>query len=255
VKLLSLLLLLSSCAGFKTGGSPQEGKTTYGYQDTSGTFRLLRETKTIKQKIVSRSQLLSASGDSTKVLEKSVTVSQLGSVKSKSGRVLVIRPMASEFTVWLEGKRYFTRMKLNPKRKSMAITMQSPEDKWNGSREVPFPKGQHFCFYSQIPECLYHSLLLDRAENAENQTIPFFVIWDSFPYTQEQFSGVGQGLFAPASLKFEGEKKKLLQYIIEVDNQILIYNFSKSKDLKKISWIAQGILIAPPGELPSGDAE
>ena len=252
---LLFLLLFTSCAGLSTGGSPKEGKTSYGYQDTSGTFRLVRETKTIKQKIISRSQLLSATGDSNKVLEKSVTVSQIGSVKSKSGRSMVIRPIASEFTVWPEGKRYFTRMKLNPKRKSMAITMQSPEDKWNGSREVPFPKGQHFCFYSQIPECLFHSRLLDRAEVKENQTIPFYVIWDSFPYSQEQFSGVGQGLFAPASLKFEGEKKKLLQYIIEVDNQILIYNFSKSKDLKKISWIAQGILIAPPGEIVTGDAE
>jgi hypothetical protein len=74
------------------------------------------------------------------------------------------------------------------------------------------------------------------------------IVWDNYPYVQEQFNGVGQTPFSSAILKFEGSEKKYLKYIVEVDGQTVVYHFSPSFDLIRILWIAQGLTVVPPGE-------
>ncbi len=59
---------------------------------------------------------------------------------------------------------------------------------------------------------------------------------------------VGKNLFAPASVKFDGENNGLFRYIVEVEGQEVLYEFTKSYDLVKVVWISQGITIAPPGQ-------
>lgn len=247
MKVLFLFFFLVSCAQQGIKGSPREGKTGYSFTDIGGTFRLSRESKMIKQKLVNRNQLLEL-GSGNKVLEKSIMVSRLGSISHNKGRLVTLRPEASEFTVWLEGKRYSSTMKINSKTRSMRVSLESPESKWQGSHEVPFPKGRFFCFYNQIPECLYRNSLLQNAYNTKNKKIEFFVVWDNYPFIQEQLTSVGKNLFAPATLKFDGEIKNNFRYIVEVEGQIILYHFSKSLDLVKMAWIAQGITIASPGE-------
>lgn len=252
MKILLLLILSISCTHLAPGGSPKEGKTTYSYTDESGTFQNVREFKTIKQNLVTRNQLLSTAGSGKRLLEKSVIVSQIGSIKADKKRLKILRPLASEFTVWLEGKKYFSSMRLNPKNKSMQLKVTTPEKGVQAS-EVNFPKGKYFCFFNQIPECLYHNYLLQRAHQEQTRRFDFYLIWDAYPILQEQLSGVGKKLFVPATLKFDGEIKKTFRYIVEVEGQLIVYQFSRSYDLKKISWIAQGISIVPPGEEVVGE--
>lgn len=237
-----LLLLLVSCSTLR--GQPKFGKSQYNFQDVSGSYRLIRETKMIKQKLVSRTQLIS----SNKIVEKSITVSQIGSVKAKSGRVLTLRPLASEFTVWLEGKKYTSKMNLHPETRSMKVTLDSPESQWNGTKNYPFPKGKRFCFFSQVPDCLHHSRVLELALSAPEQKHDFYVLWDAFPYIKETYTGISDNLFAPASLKFDGKIKNLNRFVLEIDGQIILYYFSNSNDFVKMTWIAQGITVVPPGE-------
>lgn len=246
MKYLAFLFVVTGCSTFR--GEPKQGKTDYSYTDVGGTFKLIRESKTIQQKIVTRHQLLSSTGSSAKVLEKTILVSQVGSVKARKSRLLTVRPLASEFTVWLEGKKYTSRMKLNTKNKSMTVTLDSPEVKWQETSEVKFPKGQYFCFYNQIPECLYHNSLLVQASENRNNKYDFFMVWDGYPYIQDQLTRVGQRLFAPASIKFDGEIQGQFRYSVEVEGQLILYHFTRSFDLVKVAWIAQGITIVPPGE-------
>lgn len=247
MKIFALLFLLTGCSSVFTG-SPTEGKKSFAYVDESGTYKLNREFKVIKQKIVSRSQILDTKGSGSRILEKSILVSDIGSIKTPKGRLLTVRPSASDFEVWLEGKKYSSKMRLNSKTKSMRLTLDSPESKWQGSSEIPFPKGKYFCFYNQIPECLYHNHLLTNSREVQNHRFDFFVIWDSFPYVQDQLTQVGKNLFAPATVKFDGEIHGHFRYIIEIEGQMLLYQLTKSFDLVKIAWIAQGITVAPPGQ-------
>lgn len=245
IPLLSFLLLLTACSILGTKGAPQEGKRTFNYVDVSGKYIYTRESKLLKNRMITRTQISTASGN---LLEKSIMVSQLGTIKEARGRALSIRPFGSEFTVWLEGKKYESRMKLDPKSKSMLVDLNSPEDKWKGRTSTPFPRGKQFCFFSQIPDCLYHNNLLFRAQQGKGEGMGFYVVWDSFPYVQEQLSNIGTRLFSSAVVKYEGTAKNILRYQVEVDGQTLLYQFSKSYDLVRMFWVAQGISIMPPGE-------
>ena len=246
MKILFFLILLTSCSSFN--GKPREGKSSYSYADASGGYRLVRESKQIEKKVITRNQLIDSKSGQAKVLEKSILVSQVGSIKSKSGRLLTVRPLASEFVVWLEGKKYSSKMQLNPANKTMKVTLNSPESRWQGSKEIAFPKGKYFCFFNQIPECLYHNYLLPLANKNGTQKFNFSIIWDSYPYLQDQYNYVGKNLFAAATVKYDGEFKKQFRYIVEVEGQMILYTFTKSYDLARIAWIAQGITIVPPGE-------
>ncbi len=248
MKIFFFLFFLSSCSSAILKGLPREGKTTYAYSDESGSFRFVRESKKIDKKLVTRTQLIDTKGSQAKALEKSIIVSQIGSIKSKNKRLITVRPLASEFTVWLEGKKYLSKMKINSASKSMTVTLDSPEPKWQGTTEIKFPRGKYFCFFSQIPECLYHNYLLVLATENQTQQFDFYVVWDSYPYVQDQLTKVGKNLFASASIKFDGEIKGQYRYNVEVEGQMIFYQFTKSFDLVKVAWVSQGITIAPPGE-------
>ncbi len=237
-----------SCSSRLFKEKPREGRSAYAYIDESGAFGLIREAKTVNKKIVSRIQILDRKGSGNRLLEKSVMESQMGSIRNNRTRLLTVRPLASEYTVWLEGKKYVSRMKLNAAKKSMTVTLESPESRWGGASDIPFPKGKYFCFYNQIPECLYHNYLLSNAQENENQEFNFYVVWDSYPYVQEMYTNVGANIFAPATLKFDGEINGVFRYIVEIEGQSLFYQFSKSFDLIKMAWVTQGITVAPPGQ-------
>lgn len=246
-----LLILISVACSRITDSGPREGKTFYSFTDVSGKYALNRETRFIKKRLVTRSQLIDL--NTKKVLEKSVTVSQVGTIQEGKSRVRTVRPMASEFEVWLEGKKHTAMMQLEPKKKSMAVRVDGPDTKIKGSSEISFPKAKYFCFYSQIPECLYHNQFLQRTYKNNDIALEFYVVWDSYPFIQEQLTGIGKGLFSVANLKFEGEVKKVLQFVVELEGQVIFYHFSKSYDLVKIAWVAQGITVVPPGEETSNE--
>lgn len=249
------LVLLFSCSRLQRSGNATQGKFLYSYSDVGGNFRYQRDIRFIKKKLVTRTQIMIPSAGSDKVVEKSVTVSQVGSVKDGKGRALVVRPLASEFTVWLEGKKYTSKMQLDTIRKSMRVTLESPEEKYKGKSEIPFPKGKYFCFFTQIPECLYHNQILSKAYENQRQTYDFYIVWDNYPYVQEQLNNVGKNLFSHASLKYDGEPKGRIRYIIETEEQVLLYQFTKDFELTGYSWISQGINMVRPGEEVKNEIE
>ncbi len=251
MKILLLILILLSCSSPMS--RPTMGKKIFNYQDVSGSYRMIRETKIIKKKLVSRTQLFASTGGAEKLVEKSIVVSQLGTIKSRRGRTLVVRPLASEFSVWLEGKLYFSKTTLVPAAKSMRILMKSPESKWNGTQDIKFPKGAYFCYYAQAPECLAQNQLLERAFSDKDKNFGFYMVWDSFPYTGEQFANVSGSFFAPATIKYDGLVKGMHRFEIEAEGQMLLYYFSKSFEFVKMSWIAQGLTMSPLGD--SSDEE
>lgn len=240
-----IFILLFSCASREL--KVHEGKHTYSLTDVSGSFRLERDVKFQKKRLITRSRILNPSGGNTKVLEKSVALSQLGSVKSKRGSVLVLRPLASEFVTWLEGKRYDSRMKVDLKTRTMIVSSSDKKE-----QVIPFPKGRQFCFFSQIPDCLNLSGVLRRATDEKKQSIGFMVIWDSYPFTQDLYIGAGKKLFSSANFKYDGRIKNRIRYILEVDGQVILYHFSPDLRFAKMAWISQGLTIVPPGEEESG---
>ena len=240
------LIFLVGCSTFLKD-RPNLGKSIFSYVDESGTYKFIRESKILDQKIITRNQLIDKSGSGQKLLEKSVLVSRKGSIKNKNGRLLTVRPEASEYVVWIEGKKYASKMRINPKNKSIELNLESPVPKWQGRSEIIFPKGKYFCFFSQLSECLYHNHLLKNSLEYD-AVFDFFVVWDGYPFITELYTGVGSRLFVPATVKFDGEINGLFRYIVELEGQSILYQFSKSFELAKLAWISQGVTIVPLGE-------
>ncbi len=249
------LLFLTACSHPGKGNKPSEGKFVYSYSDISGNFRYQRDVRFIEKKLVTRTQILIPSAGSDRVVEKSVTVSQVGSVKDGKGRALIVRPLASEFTVWLEGKKYSSKMHLDTARKSMRLTLDSPDPRWKGQSFIPFPQGKQFCFFTQIPDCLYHNQILSKSLGHKKQSFDFYVVWDNYPFVQDQLNNVGKNLFSHASVRYDGEPKGRIRYIIDVEDQVIIYQFNKNFELTGYSWISQGINMVKPGDEVKNEEE
>lgn len=245
------LIFFASCASHKPELSQsvvRNNAKTYSYRDISGQFEFAREVKLDKSKLASRVQVMAGSDQKEKLLEKTFAISSIGSVKTRRGRALAIRPDIAQHTVWLEGKKYFSQMKMNLKKRKLEVIMESPEDKWKGTRELTLPRGRIFCFYSQLPECLVASGLLVSTQKSRNPAY-FYLIWDSWPYHQEHFTGISSSAFAKASVSLERKEKNLLRHVVEVNGQIMNLHFSNDGSFIRMFWTTQGLSIIPPGEI------
>ncbi|MFA5582794.1 MAG: hypothetical protein WDA09_01155 [Bacteriovoracaceae bacterium] len=251
MKKIILLLSIVSCSSAGQLKVPADSIQHYNYHDVSGDFKFTREKKTINKKVVNRSTI--SSRDGSKLYEKSIMVSQPGSIKGKKGRVNTFRPMASDYEVWLDGKLHKSSLRLDVKNKAMRAIVEPA----GGKRRVEsfkFPRHEQFCFYNQIAECLTYNGILSSVINSQKGR-EFFVVWDTWPYHKEMLSGVTDQLFMTALARYEGKDKDGHRIVIELAGQILLYHFSESFDLVKIAWVAQGITLLPVGQSISAEME
>lgn len=252
------LLLLAACSLLKSShplDQVSDSNKGYVFRDVSGKFYYSREIKKNKNNLVSRYQIFDQGGVQDRTLEKSVAVSEMGSIKTKKGRRNTLRPVTSQYTAWLEGKQYFVQMKTLVQKRSLEIIMRSPEAKWNGRREIPYPKGDLFCFFSQMPECLKLSGLLDRAILNPKRQFTFKVLWDSYPYHLEQYTNLPNQVFTDATVELDKDSKKDYRLSVEIGEQTLLYHFSKNREFTKMFWIAQGVQLVPPSEYQEAQDE
>lgn len=244
-----ILFITSSCAYFKKVRGPKESnklKTNYNDEfvltDKSGKFSVLRESgfgNKGKEYIVKKRVFLYG-GDRSKILEQSIVISSPGTLK---GETTILRPKISQYTVWFENKKYFSELKLNLKEKTLDISLKSPEKQWNGNKKVPFPKGTGvFCFYSQIIECANISKFIKMSSEKETGKMNFHVIWDGYPYFQEQFDNLPSNVFSEAILEFDGRNKMgQRRFTLNVAGQSIFYFIDSKNRLIKQFWVAQGL--------------
>jgi hypothetical protein len=236
-----ILCLLIGCATRErpiNSNDKISGSRTYTYQDFSGEYLLTREIRKNKNKLITRAKLISKSG---KELESQVSVSKIGFVKNiKNKNISSLLPSISQFRVWFDKKEYFSQTKILRQEEMLEVTTKSPEEKWNSVKKHKIPKGKYFCYFSQLPECLkLQNLLLQAAR----KTIKVFVIWDNFPYHNEQFEGLGTEPISVASLSLTSHSKTEFKYTLDIGNQIIFYHFNRKLQFEKLFWVSQGLSI------------
>jgi hypothetical protein len=255
VKILSYVLILFIISCSSSHNRAPEGKSRYYYRDISGEYNYDRDTKSVKNKVVTRYQLSLSSDQTRRPLEKSIVVSEKGAVKVGKNNQVILRPMISQYTVWLEGKKHFSQLKTLVKEKSLEITMDSPEAKWKGVKKIKFPKGVQFCFFSQLPECLAHTGMMSKMVSRPHEKFPVTVIWDNYPYLLDQLTNIQNSVFARAEAYLDEEEKSLYRIAIDISGQTIFYHFSKSWELVRMSWVVQGITLMTPSEAAKIDRE
>ncbi len=250
-KIIIITIALTSCSSQKNVKvAPTVSKATFQLKDKAGIFQLNRESGPISKAkgVYAVKRILTDDGG--QILEKSVVISKLGSLK---GKLPVLRPEKSEYEVWFDGKEYSTKTKIDTKEKSLIVTLQSPEEQWSGTQNLPFPKNSPlFCYFSQVIECAIATGFIHKAVDNGGGSMNFIIIWEGYPYIQQQYVGLPEEVFTRATLNFDGQSSDGLRRFslnISNSNQIIFYQLSKSDELKGIFWPAQGLSINELGRL------
>tara|TARA_R110000868_G_scaffold287003_4_gene547466 strand:- start:13153 stop:13932 length:780 start_codon:yes stop_codon:yes gene_type:complete len=250
INIFIICLTLSACASKSDIATPASntGKQSFEMRDKSGLFRLVREFGPVanSKKVLAVKQVVQDS--SGVIFERSIVMGRIGSLK---GKVNVLRPEKSEYTVWFDGKEYTNRIEINTKLKAMVVNLKSPEPEWNGEKTFTFPPGTGaYCYFSQILECAQVMNFMPKAIAAGGGAMNLHVVWEGYPYFQQQYVGIPDELFTQATFSYDGENHKGLRRFslsISNSNQIIFYHVHKDNSLAAIFWPAQGLSIGSTG--------
>ena len=155
-------LFLGACA-MGEQKVPKTLRVKFDLTDKHGQYLVRKERGHLEKnkKLVTKKQIFDLASGEKKVLEKSISISRRGGLK---GKTPILRPEISQYTVWFEGKKYFSELKLNTQKKGLDIRLESPEKQWNGTKTISLPdrKG-NYCFFEQIIECARTVNFIDMA--------------------------------------------------------------------------------------------
>lgn len=217
----------------------RQKETTFLYTDKNGQFLFRFSSGVLKKSkaFFTKQSLELTTSKKDNTLEQTIAFSTLGSIKKKK---LILRPRNSEYKVWFEGKQYSSKLKIIPTKKTVELTMTSPEAKWNGVKEFKFPNTKTItCFFSQVVDCAKLMGILESTK-----VIKFNILWEGYPYLNETFSGFPMEIFSKAELEYEGKKNKNeKQFSLHVAGQTIVYVLDEKNKFKKMFWVSQGISV------------
>ncbi len=240
-------LLILSCSQTKRGLSVREkpenfpkttnSKNIYGnhefqLQDLSGLYRLSRNIYKKSGKIYFESKLLNPN-KTREALEKSQIILKK---YNKNGKNILV-PVISQFTTWIDKKKYFSQIKINTSKKVFEIYTE-PE---NVKAEVGFVNSNWICPFSLLPECLGLSGYVSAGAQGKWRQKSIWVMWDNHPYQQKFYENVSPSMFTRARLIFEGTKNGYYQISVEISGQSISLLFTPGYQFEKMIWVAQGL--------------
>lgn len=245
ISILVISILLFSCSHEKSKEVAKilgSGDGKYNYNDKSGKF-VVRVTSGINKKdrtFFYKRSLEIPEKSTDNILEQSISFSQIGKLKKKT---TILRPKLSQYTVWFEGKKYFTELKINPKTKSVDVKMQSPETKFNGEKSVKFPSTKMLsCFFSQIIECAKINGFISQSIKHSKGKMSFYIIWDGYPFQNDTLTDFPSELFSLAELEYDGHlSSNEERFNLQVAGQSIFYVLDMKNQLRKMFWVSQGI--------------
>lgn len=238
----SLSTFLVSCSSSKqSSGSLKSYKIKMKLEDKAGSFEVSREGGLAKNRknYVSKYRVFSGGRSDEKILEQSIVMGTPGYLK---GKYPVLRPYQSQYKVWFDGNLYKTETKIDVKTKSLLVAMDSPEKQWQGRKNFVFPGGNGvFCYFSQIVECASFTGFIAKAIKEKKGKMELTVIWDGYPYIQEQYLNLNNEPFAQGVLEYDGSTKEGDQrFSLSVSGNVIFYLFNQNYEYAKIFWPAQG---------------
>ncbi len=247
---LFVIFILSSCSllNRKTPAElvdnfyKKSTKARFDLVDKAGAFVVVRETgyREKDNRYLTKSSIYPENDDRSNLLEESVSISNPGAL---GGKVKVLRPYASRYRVWFEGKEYKTEMFLREKEKGLQIKMTSPESQWSGEKLVTLPKGTGvFCFLNQLIECVRMTGFLNLATKNDTGVMNFHLIWDGYPYYSQQYAKLPNEPISEAKFTYDGTTASgESRFTLDVENQKIFYFVDKEYNFIKRFWVSQGL--------------
>lgn len=243
--ILTTLALLASCSSNKGTSLKKElvrDEERFTYTDKNGTYLIKLSSGFNKKEntLVTKRSLEIPGKESDNILEQSIVLSDLGVLKKKK---TILRPKISQYSVWFDGKKYFSELKMNLSKKAIDIKMVSPESQWNGTKQIKIPNSKSlYCFFSQVIECAKTTGFISQAITKETGSMNFYVLWEGYPFLNETFTDFPLELFSKAQLEYDGKTKEdERRFNLKVAGQSIFFLVDKNEQMKKMFWVSQGI--------------
>lgn len=236
--------------GLRSNLNIEKNRTvSFEYSDKAGRFLLERESGRMSgvPKYMVKERMHTPEQDE-EVVEQLVSISTIGKVKD----LKLLRPERSQYTVWFDGRKYFTELKVDTNERKMLVEMSSPEKEWSGSEQFSFPKGTGvYCFFSQLIECASITGFINKADEVKAGKMRFHIIWDGYPYIMEQYPGIEKSVFTAASLEYDGETEAgKNRFVLRFSGETIFYivDIAAGQFEKKL-WVSQGVTQTMKGQL------
>ena len=242
-----IFLCFISCSHMESKLGQKNFVARYNYQDTNGEFSYIKEVGTkdkgklsfVKTKIFTRSQ------GEKKLLEQAINISKNESMKFDGKTFNALSPRVSQYIVWIDGKRYFSEMVIQPKNQSVLVKYLDLKDDNNLlEKRISFPKDKDriFCFYSQLEECVRATGFLAKSIKERMGEMNIYILWDGWPYFSEIYQMPDDELITPATLTYESlSNEGLHKYTLKSAGSEIYYHFAGNEVLEKKMWITQGM--------------
>jgi hypothetical protein len=224
-------------------------KGNYALEDASGTFWFEKVLKTKGNKVISLNRITDGS-NSGKVLEQSIAVMEVGTKtsnqKSKPNQLdhrIQVRPSLGQFQIYFDNKKYFSQIKINAQKNLAEVDTTGPNESDNKQEKINLPANPVICFFSQVVECLRIASIVKKARLAPNQEFSFTLLWDSYPFHQNQYPSLDGNIFVNAKFKYETKVNNYFRYQLKINNDEIIYHLTPNDKLQDMFWVSQGLSI------------
>ncbi len=236
------LFLIASCSVLNEDLNDQLTASTNQYKQLEVSGEYLVDTMSGFNKnheYVRKTQIISPVNRS-KVYERTIVISKR---KKISNDLFFLVPIKYESTFYLNNDVYTVSGQVDLKRRKILYNLNSPEYKWLGQREYDVPQGvKAICFYSSIIECAKVSGFIKKAIEKKNGDMNFHILWESFPYFQEQYLNIPKEILSEARLSFdEFDKKGNYRFLLAAGGQEQVYILNKNLDVVGHYWASQGL--------------
>ena len=241
-----ILFLNTSCAYFKLISAKKQetkklhGELKYEFVDTMGSFIKSRNKGFDSSKnLVIKSKIYQNSNEQSPV-ERLISISKMG---EKINKINIVRPLKSEAIYWFDGNKYKSYIEFDEKNNQYISKAIAKEDTWDKYQKVKIDIGKKaYCFFSQLIECIEHSGFLKLSREKYSGAMNIEVIWDGFPFFNEQYLNNKKSMISTGKFKFlQKEAKGIYKYALNIDGQVIHYFIYDDKHLAKMFWVSQGI--------------
>jgi hypothetical protein len=216
-----------------------KSNSTFNITDKNGKYILERDSGLNSQKQLVLKQKTAQMTDD-KIIEQSIVISTPGTLKKT---VPLLRPFRSQYSIWFEGKKYFTETRLDPGKRGIVLKLISPDKDWNGERFVELPKGTGaFCYFTQLIECVRFSTFIDQAIEKTSGEMNLHIIWEGYPFFQQQYPDMSEELVSAATFSYDGKNENgEHRFSLKFQGQSIFYLLDDKLSLTKMLWVSQGL--------------
>lgn len=237
-----VILLLNSCTSrsLDLNDNLKSVKLRYKQTEVSGEYIVNTKSGFGKDKEYIRKNELVSPQNTNEIFEKTIVITKK---KQISKDVYFLVPYKYESTYFLNKEPYTVSGLVDLKNRKVIYSLNSPEFKWLGQKEYMIPKEvKVMCFYSTLIECGKVSGFIRKSIEKKNGDMTFHVLWESYPYFQEQYLNMPKEIISLAELSFDGSTEKGdYRFLLSVGGQSQVYLLNKRLELVGHYWTAQGL--------------